>query len=42
MWYLVSVCLETVLVLVEDRSTVCAKCTIGSEIIVDTPDDSPR
>jgi hypothetical protein len=34
--------LETVLVLVEDRSTVCAKRTIGSEIIVDTPDDTPR
>jgi hypothetical protein len=33
MWNLVSVRLETVLVLVQDRSTVCAKCTIGSEII---------
>jgi hypothetical protein len=29
MWNLVLVRLGTVLVLVEDRSTVCAKCTIG-------------
>ena len=27
---------------VQDRSTVCAKCTIGSEIILDTSDGSPR
>jgi hypothetical protein len=26
-----------VLVLVQDRCTVCAKCTIGSKIILDTP-----
>jgi hypothetical protein len=42
MWNLVSVCLETVLVLVQDRCTVCAKRTIGSEIVLDTPNDSPR
>jgi hypothetical protein len=31
-----------VLVSVEDRSMVYAKRTIGSEIILDTPDDTPR
>ena len=39
---LVSVRLETVLVLVQDRCTVCAKHTIGSEIILDAPDGTPR
>ena len=24
-----------------DRCTVCAKCTIGSEIIMDAPDGTP-
>jgi hypothetical protein len=33
MWNLISVHLEIVLVSVQDRCTVCAKCTIGSEII---------
>ena len=41
-WNLVSVCLEIVLVLVQDRCTVCAKHTIGSEIILDAPDGTPR
>jgi hypothetical protein len=27
---------------VQDRCTVCAKRTIGSEIILDTPDCTPR
>ena len=36
------VCLEMVLVLVQDRCTVCAKHTIGSEIVLDAPDGSPR
>ena len=31
-----SVRLEMVLVLVQDRCTVCAKRTIGSEIVLDT------
>ena len=35
MWNLVSVRLEIVLVLVQDRSMVCAKCTIVSELILD-------
>jgi hypothetical protein len=30
------------LVLVQDRCMVCAKHTIGSEIVLDTPDGTPR
>jgi hypothetical protein len=30
--------LETVFVSVQDRCMVCARCTMGSEIILDTPD----
>ena len=37
MWNLVSVNLEIVLVSVQDRCIVCAKRTIGSEIISDAP-----
>jgi hypothetical protein len=29
-WKLILVCLEIVLILTEDRCTVCAECTIGS------------
>ena len=36
MWNLVSVRLEIVLLSVQNRCTVCAKRTIGSEIILDT------
>ena len=36
MWNLVSIRLEIVLVSVQDRYTVCAKCTIGIEIVLDT------
>jgi hypothetical protein len=39
---LVLVHLEMVLVLVQDRCTVCAKRTMGLEIISDTPDGTPR
>jgi hypothetical protein len=39
---LISVLLEMVLVSVQDRCTVCAKCTKGSEIILDAPDGTPR
>jgi hypothetical protein len=39
---LVSVYLETVLTLVQDRCMVCANHTIGSEIILDAPDGTPR
>jgi hypothetical protein len=42
MWNLVLVHLETMLVPVEDMRTVCAKRTIGSEIILDAPDGTPR
>jgi hypothetical protein len=41
-WKLVSVSFEIVLTLMQDRSTVCAEHTIGSEIILDTPDGTPR
>ena len=37
-----SVRLEIVLVLVLDRCTVCVKRTIGSDIILDAPDGTPR
>ena len=37
-----SVRLEMVLVLVQDRSTVCVKRTIGSNIVLDAPDGTPR
>ena len=42
MWNLVLVCLETVLVSVQDRCTVCAKHTIGFYILLDAPDGTPR
>jgi hypothetical protein len=39
---LVLVSLETVLVSVQDRGTVCTKSTIGLEIILDEADGTPR
>jgi hypothetical protein len=39
---LISVRLETVLLLVQDRCTVCAKRTIGSGIVLDAPNGTPR
>jgi hypothetical protein len=42
LWNLVLVHLEIVLVLVQDMCTVYAKCTIGSKIVLDTPDGTPR
>ena len=36
-----SVHLEMVLVLMEDRCMVYAKCTIGSEIVLGAPDGTP-
>jgi sulfur transfer complex TusBCD TusB component (DsrH family) len=41
-WMLVLIRLERVLVLVQDGCTVCAKYTIVSEIVLDTPDGTPR
>ena len=37
-WKLVSVCFETVLVLAQDRCTVCAECISGMEIALRTPE----
>ena len=37
MWNLVSIRLEIVLVLVQDRCTVCAKRTIGLDIVFNAP-----
>jgi hypothetical protein len=34
--------LEIVLILTQDRYTVCAKRTIGSKIILDPPDGTTR
>jgi hypothetical protein len=40
-WKLISVCLEIVLILTQDRCMVCAKCTIGSVIVLVAPDGTP-
>ena len=42
MWNLVSIRLEIVLVLVQHRCTVCVERTIGSEIVLDAPNGTPR
>jgi hypothetical protein len=39
---LVLVHLEMVFVSVQDRCTVSTKCTIGSVIVLDAPDGTPR
>ena len=41
-WRLVSVNLEKVLDLMQDRCKIYAKRTIGSEISLDSPDGTPR
>jgi hypothetical protein len=41
-WKLVSVHLETMLISALDGCTVCAECTMGMEIILGTPDGTPR
>ena len=41
-WKLISVSLEIVVLLTQDRCTVCVERTIGSEIVLDAPDGSPR
>ena len=41
-WKLVLVCSQLVLIFTQDRGTVCAEHTIGSEIILDAPDGTPR
>jgi hypothetical protein len=42
MWNIILVCLEIVLVSVQDRCTVCTEHTIGIEIVLDTLDGTPR
>jgi hypothetical protein len=39
---LVLVCLETVLILMRDCCTVCIERAIGSEIVLDVLDGTPR
>jgi hypothetical protein len=41
-WKLVLVHLKIVLILMQDRCAVCAECTIGSVIVLDAPDGTPR
>jgi hypothetical protein len=41
-WKLISVCLEIVLIMTQDRSIVYTEQTKGSEIILDAPDGTPR
>ena len=41
-WNLTLFCLQTVLVSMQDRCMVCARCTIGLQIILDAPDGTPR
>ena len=40
MWNLISVCWEPVSV--QDRCMVCAELAIGSEVVLDEPDGTPR
>jgi hypothetical protein len=42
MWNLVSVYLEVVLVLMQDRCMVCTEHTTGSKIILDAHDATAR
>ena len=39
---LVLVRLKIVLILTQDRCTVCAECSLGSKIVLDAPDGNPR
>jgi hypothetical protein len=38
----VSVCLETVLILMQDKCMVCLVHSTGSKIILDAPNGTPR
>jgi hypothetical protein len=40
-WKLILVCFGMVLILTQDRCTVCAEITIGLEIVLDAPDATP-
>ena len=41
-WKVNSVYLEIVLILMQDRGTVWAEYTIGTGVILDAPDGTPR
>jgi hypothetical protein len=41
-WNLVSICLEIVFAPVEDWHTLCSERTVGSEIVLEAPDGTPR
>ena len=40
--YLISVNLEIVLILTQDRCTVCTEHIMGSEIVLDAPDGTAK
>jgi hypothetical protein len=42
MWNLVSICFEKVLASVQDRCSVFVKRTIGSLMVLDAPDGTPK
>ena len=41
-WKFVSVHLEIVLFLMQDRCMVCARCIVGLQIVLDTPNGTTR
>jgi hypothetical protein len=41
-WKLNSVRLEIVLLLMQDWCLVCVECAVGSEIVLEAPDRTPR
>jgi hypothetical protein len=42
MWNHVSICIKTLLVSVQDWCTVCVVRTVGLEIVLEAPDETPR
>jgi hypothetical protein len=41
-WKFFSIRLEIVLILMQGRGMICTERTIGSEIILDAPNETPR
>ena len=41
-WKLILVCLEILLIQTQDWCTVCAEHTLGSDVVLDAPDGTPR
>ena len=41
-WKLDAVRLEILLILMQDRCMICAERTIGSDVVLDTPNGTPR